>query len=138
MRKRSNCTVIVLLTALLTPPVLADEEQIMSRGSITFVSGGVGEDSAERMAALSKDFNLKLLFATKDGHYLADVSVTISDSRGATVLETVSAGPFLLAKLVPGKYQIKATYAGASFAQQTTIPAGARREMVFRWVEADV
>jgi hypothetical protein len=138
MKKQSYYSILVLLAVVLaTAPLMGAEEQTMSSGSITFVSGGVGEDSAERMATLSKDFNLNLLFATKDGHYLADVAVIISDARGVKVIEAVSEGPFLLAKLAPGKYQVKATYAGESFTQQTTIPAGARRELVFRWVEEE-
>jgi len=67
--------------------------------NVKFVSGGVSDDSAERMAALGKEFNLKLLFAAKDGHYLADVAVSISDAGNRKILDTVSEGPFLLAQL---------------------------------------
>lgn len=116
-------------------PAHSAQDEVKSSGGVTFVSGGVGEDSAGRMAALAKDFNLKLLFAAKDGHYLADVAVEISDARGAKVLETAAEGPFLLARLAPGKYQVKATYAGQSSTRATTIPATGQRELIFRWEE---
>lgn len=87
------------------------------------------------MKLLGKEFNLKLLFAAKDGHYLADVAVTISDARNSNVLGTVSEGPFLFARLAPGKYQITATYAGVSQTRSTTIAAAGRRELTFRWEE---
>jgi hypothetical protein len=120
----------VTLTAV---PARSADDQVMSSGSVKFVSGGVGEDSAARIAALSKDFNLKLLFAQKDGHYLADIAVSISDARGGKVLEAVSEGPWLLAKLAPGKYQVTASYGGKPFTRAITIPDTGQREMVFRW-----
>ena len=103
--------------------------------NVKFVSGGVSDDSAERMAALGKEFNLKLLFAAKDGHYLADVAVSISDAGNRKILDTISEGPFLLAQLPPGKYAISATYAGAAQTRNTTIAATGRRELIFRWEE---
>ena len=103
--------------------------------NVKFASGGVSDDSAERMAALGKEFNLKLLFAAKDGHYLADVAVRISDAGNRKVLETVSEGPFLFAQLSPGKYVINATYAGTAQTRSTAIVATGRRELIFRWEE---
>ena len=103
--------------------------------NVKFVSGGVGEDSAQRMAALGKEFNLKLLFAAKDGHYLGDIAVTISDGAKHKVLETTAEGPFLFAQLPPGRYSIVATYAGLAQTRSIAIAATGRREVVFRWDE---
>lgn len=102
---------------------------------VKFVSGGVGEDSDARMQALTKDYNLRLLFAAKDGHYLADVAVKITNERGAKVLDAVSDGPWLLANLAPGKYEITATYEGKPVTRSTTIAPSRRREVFFRWEE---
>lgn len=113
------------------------QNQIMTSGQVAFASGGVGEDSLQRMKALSKDFNLKVIFALKAGNYLADVAVVISDARGAKVLETVSEGPWFLAKLPPGKYQFTAAYESESFTRTMTIPATGQRELIFRWERAE-
>lgn len=129
-------TAFTLIAALAGFQAHAAGDQIMTSGQVKFVSGGVGEDSSARMQALSKEFNLRLLFAAKDGHYLADVAVTITNARGAKVLDTVSQGPWLLATLAPGNYVIDATYSGAKVTRSTTIPAGGRREVFFRWEEA--
>ena len=101
-----------------------------------FISGGVGEESAERMAAVGKEFNLKLLFAARDGHYLGDVAVTISDASNRKIVETIAEGPFLFARLAPGKYTVVATYAGLAQTRATAVAATGRRELVFRWEEA--
>ena len=128
-------TLTTFAAMLATEPARPAQDQPTSSAQVTFVSGGVGADSAERMVALSKDFNLKLLFAARDGHYLAEVAVAISDARGAKVLEAVSEGPFFLARLGPGKYQVKVVYEGISLSRATTVPVTGRRELVFRWEE---
>ena len=124
---------LVVFAAFVAVPMGWAQGPAGTGGQAAFVSGGVGEDSAERMAALGREYNLKLLFAAKDGHYLADVAVTISDARNARVLETASEGPFLFVRLAPGKYQITATYAGGAQTRSTTIAASGRRELIFRW-----
>ena len=104
--------------------------------NVKFISGGVGDDSAERMAALGKEFNLKLLFAARDGHYLGDVAVTISDAANRKVLETIAEGPFLFAQIPPGKYSIVTSYDGSTQTRTTLVSATGRRELIFRWEEA--
>src|SRR3990172_6950154 len=123
--------------AIAAGTVQSAQSQSMTSGQVTFASGGVGEDSLQRMKALSKDFNLKVIFALKAGNYVSDVAVVISDARGAKVLETVSEGPWFLAKLSPGKYQFTATYESESFTRTMTIPASGRRELIFRWDRAE-
>lgn len=103
--------------------------------NVKYVSGGIGDDSAAQMAAVGREFNLKLLFAAKDGHYLSDVAVSIADSANRKVLDVVSEGPFLFVQLPPGKCQVTATYAGAAQTRTTTIASSGRRELVFRWEE---
>jgi hypothetical protein len=128
-------TLLVFLGALVTTLLLQAQGMAQPGAQIKFISGGIGEDSAAQMAAAGREYNLKLLFAAKDGHYLADVAVTISDTRGGKLLEAVSTGPFLYAQLAPGKYRITASYAGVASARDTTIAASGRRELVFRWEE---
>jgi len=103
--------------------------------NVNYLSGGIGDNSVERMAAVGKEFTLKLLFAARDGHYLSDVAVSISDANNRKLLDTVSDGPFLFAQLPPGKYAITATYAGSAQTRSTVIAATGRRELVFRWEE---
>src|SRR4051812_43335966 len=84
---------------------------------VTFISGGVGEYSEAQMRSRASEYNLHLLFAAKDGHYLAQVPVTIMDSRGREVVNTVSEGPYLMASLPPGAYHIKAEYDGKTLSR---------------------
>ena len=109
------------------------QESIVEHGAVAYVSGGIGGESIERMAALAHRFNLKLVFATKTGNYLADVAVRVDDALGNKVLDTVSEGPWLLVKTAPGRYHMRATFDGTTVDRWTTVPAGGRRDLILRW-----
>lgn len=84
-------------------------QQKQSDSGIPYVSGGVGEDERTALTAASRDYNLKLIFTDKGGHYLSGVTVSVKGAKGADVLEAVSDGPWFLAKLPPGAYRISAS-----------------------------
>ncbi len=125
---------LMVLAAIFAPSSWV-RGQVLGGPQANFISGGIGDESAARMAAVGREFNLKLLFAAKDGHYLADVAVTISDAGNQKILETVSEGPFLFAQIAPGKYRVTAAYEGVVQTRDTTIAPSGRRELVFRWQE---
>lgn len=130
------CSVLASGVLVAAGTVYAAETPVASKPQVAYASGGVGDDSLEHMQAIRKDFNLKLLFALKVGSYISDVAVTVTDERGNKVLEAVSEGPWFLAKLAPGRYQVTAAYDGESFKRTTTISATGQRELVFRWDRA--
>lgn len=85
--------------------------QHQSEAGIPYASGGVGEDERNALAAATAGYSLKLVFAEKgSGHYLSDVRVAIKGSKGKDILEAVSDGPWFLAKLPPGSYQVTAAF----------------------------
>jgi hypothetical protein len=79
------------------------------------------------------DHNVKMVFALNTGNYLADVAVSVKDSNGRTVVEGVSDGPWLYAKLPPGKYTAAATYNGHTVTQSFTVGRSGDRVAYFRW-----
>lgn len=106
-------------------------------GSVTYLSGGVGEGEADAIKQSSSRYLLELVFVAKgdDGHdlYLAGNQVTIRDNGGRTVLATVAQGPFLLANLRPGRYTVTASYRGESRERQAVIVADKHVRLVFEW-----
>lgn len=92
---------------------------------IAYVSDGIGAEQQQATRDMRKDYNLQLRFAVKDTEeYLADVKAKIQDAAGKKVLETVSTGPFLLAKLPPGKYQVTADFHGKPLPRSTSVKTG--------------
>jgi hypothetical protein len=132
--KSRSLAAMVLGSALLAAVASADDATVLrTAGGVSYVSGGVGTDSIERLNSLARDFNLKLVFALSSGSYVSDVKVVIADAGGKTVLDTTSEGPWLLTRLPAGNYQIVATFAGNPVKRQVALGAAALRTVDFRW-----
>ena len=104
-----------------------------TQGEVPYVSGGIGEEELEVIRLVRDDFNVRLTFADNTGAYVSAVHVVISNAHGKPVLEVHDAGPFLLARLPAGHYQVQAVYAGHTLTQNTDLRANRRVERVFRW-----
>ena len=100
---------------------------------IPYISGGVGADEREELAAKETEYNLKIVVAETSGDYLADVKVVIESASKGRMLETMMDGPILLAKLPPGTYTIRATSGRNRLTQTVSVPAQGPRAVVFRW-----
>ena len=125
---------LLLCAATLVPFADANsDESVKIAGRVSYLSGGVGTTSLDRLRSLAGDFNLKLVFALKSGDYVSSVNVTIADAAGKQLLDTTSEGPWFLAKLPAGNYQIVATLAGKAEKRTIAIGADKLRTVDFRW-----
>ncbi len=125
---------ILLGSALLVPVAIANSDAIVqTAGGVSYVSGGIGTDSIDRLNSLASEFNLKLVFALKSGDYVSGVKVTIVDAAGKTLLETTSEGPWLLTRLPAGNYQVTATFTGMAEKRTVTVGAEQLKTVDFRW-----
>jgi hypothetical protein len=101
--------------------------QPRTQNHTTYVSGGIGEDEVQLADAISRYFNLQLVFAERTGAFLADVDLHITDAAGQTVLDTVSEGPMFLAKVPPGRYRVAAEANGQVRTATVDASRGAKR-----------
>ncbi|MDP1717732.1 MAG: hypothetical protein Q8L40_06615, partial [Burkholderiales bacterium] len=108
-------------------------EKVFVKNGVSYVSGGVGVDSEERLKAREKEFNLKLVFTLVEGNYLADIAVAIKDGGGKTVIEHVADGPFFMAKLPAGTYAVSAVYEGKTQTRKVAVRDGRLRTEYLRW-----
>lgn len=127
---------LVTSMAYLAPAAADDLFEEKSQGSVRYATGGIGADEVAAFKAAAPRYPLELLFAQNASPhdvYLADVQVTVRGSSGQVVLDTVSGGPFLLAKLPPGRYRIEADNGGVVKQQTVEVSAGQHRRVVFVW-----
>jgi len=103
------------------------------QNGVEFVSGGVALDESRALKAEQGQWPLSLMFTGPGGEYLADVHVTISRGDGDDVIKTSTHGPFLLAKLQPGRYKVYASYEGHSSTKWVRVggPGSARASFYF-------
>jgi len=98
------------------------------------IAGGVGINARAMLSNEAlPDHNLKMVFSLNTGNYVADVQVKVSDSAGRTVLEGISDGPWLYAKLPPGNYTTEASYGGHTATQRFSVGSSGHRTAYFRW-----
>lgn len=124
---------LIGLTALTVVASAADDPVVQTNGKISYVSGGVGDESIVRLNSLAAKFNLKLVFALKSGAYASDVRVVIGDGKGQTLLDTTSDGPWFLVNLPAGKYDVAASFAGKTEKRRITLGNNTPRRIDFRW-----
>jgi hypothetical protein len=121
--------------SLLVPSVATarSEEIATAPSGVMFVSGGISEEAVDRLRAMERDFNLKMVFALNTGAYVADVKVQVVDPSNRVVLDTSTEGPWLLAKLPPGSYQVNATYGRATERRTVAVAPAGLKTLDFRW-----
>jgi len=126
---------LLLATAVL--PAVALEVQRAQ--DAYWVSGGVSADERDEMIMALPDHNLKVLTAAeRSGAFLAAAHVVVRDAGGRTIFEASLDGPWLLARLPPGRYELVATLGGKSQARKFIVPASGRREIFLYWAAPEV
>jgi hypothetical protein len=136
---------IILGAALMIRPAFAVPTQDGSMaplpaekiaGQVHYVTGGVGHEEAEAFRHAQRAYSLALEFGNQTkprAQFTADVNVLIRDARGNTVLDAVSDGPFLLARLPAGRYTIRATQNGRTLDRVATVAGGKSAHVAFLW-----
>lgn len=108
--------------------------QARTENGVAYLSGGIGKSEAQAMRAEAQHYPLSMTFSTgKNNEFLASVPVTIKDSAGKTVLNTVSEGPILLVKLPPGKYSVTAEAYGKTYRRAAQVSAKGDTPLYFHW-----
>ena len=104
-----------------------------AQGNVQATSGGVSLNARDNLRSQTPEHNIKMVFALNTGNYLSDVQVKVTDNTGRTVLNDISNGPWLFAKLPPGNYTATATYNGKAVTQRISIGKSGVRTAQFRW-----
>jgi hypothetical protein len=112
---------------------VAGQAAEVAKDGVNYTSGGIGIDSQERLNARAREFNLKLIFTLNEGNYIADVNVILTDAKGRKVVEHTADGPFFMARLPAGQYNVAATYEGKTVTRKISVGGGGLRTEYFRW-----
>jgi len=100
------------------------------------MSGGIGKDQADAMRAIASRYNVRLVMAEArkpSAAFLAAVPVTISDSKGRTLLRIKTDGPFLFLHLPPGRYSVKAEVAGRVLSKSLRVKSKGAHQIALIW-----
>ena len=109
---------------------------VQKSGAVEYLSGGIGLDESTAIQSASQHWPLSLVFSVQaagKADFASDVKLEIRDAKGMPVLETTASGPFLLAKLPPGSYSLRATLAGKTLERKVQIKAGSAARVELVW-----
>lgn len=107
---------------------------------VEYLTGGFGLEESSAIKEVMNDYPLALTFVSSGGGrsaYVSQVQVVVRDAHDATVLNVESQGPFLLARLSAGTYQVFATYLNQTQSQSVTITDGNSSRALFDWPRRD-
>jgi hypothetical protein len=107
--------------------------QVQTSQGIPYFSGGVSAEERDMLRQVDGEYNVKLIFAVKEGNYLSDVNVTIEDTQGKQILTAVSGGPWFYTKLPPGKYRVMAQAQGRTHQQVAEVTQQKQTQLQFAW-----
>lgn len=79
---------------------------------IAWLSGGIGEEGRETMHAAARDYNVHVLFSSRQGAYLADIPFRVLTAAGKEVKSGTSDGPMLYLRLPAGNFKVSAEVDG--------------------------
>ena len=126
----------VLLGAFSSAQAAVNPPIYMSHG-VEYMSGGIGSDEAQLMETVAPRWPATFEFAVKDSKgadFAANVHVTVRDSHGVALIDNVtSGGPFMVARLEPGSYEVEARLGSQVLKQQVRVPEGASAKATFVW-----
>ncbi len=77
-------------------------------GGIAWLSGGIGDEGRDAMHAAATDYNVHVLFSSRQGNYLADIPFRVLTAAGKEVVSGTSEGPLLYLRLPDGNYKVSA------------------------------
>jgi hypothetical protein len=77
-----------------------------------YLFGGVSSNEREAMEERAKDYNVKLVFAAKDGSFISGVAVRIATAKGVQIAAVATDGPWFYIQLPAGIYSVRATLNG--------------------------
>ena len=135
-----NTRLLILLLGTLSAGAGAQPLTMQEQAGVRWLCGGIGVSEREAFAKLESQANLKLVFAAgKEGAYLADVGVVVSDPSGKKVpLRFTASGPICLIAAPAGHYRVEATYHDTKASASTALgkAAGHPGTVVLRFPEA--
>ena len=107
-----------------------------TRGNIAFISGGVGEDEANAMQTMSKNWPLSIEFKrnlTCEEPSVAQVNLRILGANSEPIFESIINGPMFLGRLMPGNYGLSATKGEVTQTRDIQIYEGKSLHIVISW-----
>lgn len=132
---------MVLAVALFSIRAGAAEQVGTFRGegvdvSVKYYAGGIGHSAEREAAEQSREYSVRVVFATRDRTFLANVGLIVTDVKGRVVFRIEGTGPLILLALPAGTYAFEGSYHGSTKRfQRVAVDPTRRGDVVFVFPE---
>jgi hypothetical protein len=125
---------LMLAASMSDVAIAADSDRVQEMNGIPFVSGGIGSDSRDQLAAREKSYNFKLVLTLEgSGTFVSDARVTLANASGQKLVEHVTEGPLFLAGLSAGAYVVTVTFRNLTQTRKIQVRADRLHTEYMRW-----
>ena len=134
MEYRKWGVTLLLLATTHWPAHAQPVDRVQEQNGVTFVSGGIGEDSRNDLIAREKSYNFKLITTLEgSGSFVTGARVMLATARGDKLVEHVTEGPIMLASLPTGGYAVIASFRGITHTRKFQVRADRLHTEYLRW-----
>ena len=107
---------------------------VMTNGTVTYVSGGISDEEMAMLKSRASEFNLHVNMNTVGGAFMVTSKFHVLDANNAEVLRIEDAGPSVYAHLPAGKYTVEAVEGSEIKAATVNVPAkgAVRTQLTFK------
>lgn len=132
---------MVLAVSLLPTGATAVEQAgtFMGEGvafAVKYWAGGVGHSAEREAAEKSHEYSVRVLFATPEHAFLANVGLVVTDAKGQVVFRIEGAEPVILLGLPKGTYAFEGSYHGSTKrSPRVVVEPSRRRDVVLAFPE---
>ena len=103
-----------------------------------YLFGGISSNEREAMQRRAKGYNLKLVFAEKNGSFLSGVTVVVTSMKVGEILSMATDGPWFYIQLPPVTYGVRASFSGQTKqVNNLNVPKNKTVQQTFTWVIAE-
>ncbi len=133
---QTSCLSLLAATLCTAPSSSAMEQAERLRfdtpteiNGIELVCTGIGREVRENPAW--NEYALKVEVAGEQGQFLGNVEITVQRD-GASIVELVCGGPWILAQLDSGTYNVTASFEGVSRSGDANVTPNSQAQLVLR------
>jgi hypothetical protein len=128
----------IAFLAPMAPALAFSNPPIQMTQGIEYMCGGASREEAAFMRMVTPRWSARIELGINGGAQASEfpvpAKVQVRDKySGKTVMEALSQGPVMLARLDPGAYDVDVTLGGLTLTESLTVIAGLPAQAVFMW-----
>lgn len=128
---------LLLICQLATSQIISAPKTLNTKNSISYMTGGIGEEDAAIMRANAKKFTLNLVFSEgTSGQSVTDINVNIYNEQSETIFRIIGSKPMLYVNLPAGTYTILANNNGQKLRHKFTLEENMNQRIILNWKDA--